>query len=130
MNNKSDKKRKHKQKQNQSKTKKKTTSRQSKKKIEIKTGGVWQVSNGSYNPTTLAELQQPLLPKSNRLANEPRANSRILSQNVSQTQPRANSRILSPNASQTQPPPPPPRPPNAQPSGTNTIISISRCSIL
>jgi hypothetical protein len=132
MNNKSDKKRKRKQKQNQSKTKKKTTSRQSKKKIEIKTGGVWQVSNGSYNPTTLAELQQPLLPKSNRLANEPRANSRILSQNVSQTQPPANLRNSQQTVSQAQspPPPPPPRPPNAQPSGTNTIISISRCSIM
>ena len=108
MNNKSDKKRKHKQKQSKTK-KKKTKTIQSKKK----NGGTPRSSTYLYsNFMTLSKV--PLLSESNRLANEP----------------RANSRILSPNASQTQPPPPPPRPPNAQPSGTNTIISISRCSIL
>ena len=102
-------------------------------------------SNGSYNsttknppnknkwknPKTFAELQQPLLPKSKRLANEPPANSRILSPNASQTQPPANLRNSQQTVSQAQsPPPPPPLPPNAQPQGFNTLKAQSRCSIM
>ena len=129
MNNKSDKKHKRKQKQKKPKTKKKTSSRQSKKKIEIKTGGVWSFSKDLYNskrkipsnqqkwnnPTTLAELQQPLLPKSNRLANEPRANSNTLPQNASQASASANPNNSQQIVSQTQPP--------ANPNNSQQIVS-------
>ena len=129
-------------------------------------------SNGSYNPTTknppnknkwknpktLAELQQPLLPKSNRLANAQPMNSRNPQLNVSQAPAPANSRTPQLNVSQTQlanlrnsqqnvsqapanarnpqlnvsqaQSPPPPPPPNAQPTGFKTIESQSRCSIM
>jgi hypothetical protein len=117
-------------------------------------------SNGSYNPTTktpsnqnnwknqnkLSQLQQPLLPKSNRFANVQLANSNNSQRNVSQVS--VNSRNSNSIASQLQapanlrnppqtilqeqppPPPPPPPPPNAQPQGFNTLKAQSRCSIL
>ncbi len=101
-------------------------------------------STGSYNLTTkitsnqnnlnnqnkLSQLQQPLLPKSNRLANAQPTNSNNSQRNVSQTPAPANSRNPPQTISQAQPPPPPPPPPKAQPQGFNTLKAQSRCSIL
>ena len=101
-------------------------------------------STGSYNLTTkitsnqnkwnnqnkLSQLQQPLLPKSNRLANAQPTNSNNFQRNVSQTPAPANSKNPPQTISQAQPPPPPPPPPSAQPQGFNTLKAQSRCSIM
>jgi hypothetical protein len=100
-------------------------------------------SNGLYNSTTkipsnqnnwnkqkLAELQQSLLPRSNRLANVKPTNSNNSQRTVSQTQPSTNSRNPQQNVVSQPPPPPPPPPPNAQPQGLKTIEAQSRCSIM
>jgi len=62
-------------------------------------------SNGTYNPTTkLSQLQPPLLPKSNRLANAQHTNSNNSQRNASQAPAPVNSRTLPQNASQAQAP--------------------------
>ena len=117
MNNKSDKK--HKRSQKKPRTKKKTASHQSKKKKEIKRGGVWPSS--SIRSFFSKEYNSR---KSNQTVsqNPQLANPNNPQRNVSQNPQLANSK-------NSQPPPPPP-PPNAQPQGFNTLKAQSRCSIL
>lgn len=76
MNNKSDKKHKRKQKQNKSKTKKKTMSHQSKKKKEIKSGGMWPFSKKpESNKTT--QLKEPLLPPNSKALPNPQQSASL-----------------------------------------------------